>query len=232
MMERLVNLHGEKVVQMLTMQYRLDIKKGGGDGARTIYIFRSWIWQGCIFFISYLPPFFLTWNLGRDVVYEITELIIVKYTCKHVLFSLRMNKLIMQWSSDALYAGQVVAGPAVSSHRLCDLPGVTQSELTETVLLLIDTAGSGMDEFTTSDGLSKGMVVILTDNKFLSKLHPTVYLMVKKWLGFVDIQLLKDLNSQLHYFDSSTYSMAQLLKVKSKYTSTFINSMRDSKMKT
>ena len=41
MMERLVNLHGEKVVQMLTMQYRLDIKKRGGDGARTIYIFRS-----------------------------------------------------------------------------------------------------------------------------------------------------------------------------------------------
>ena len=39
MMERLVNLHGEKVVQMLTMQYRLDNKKGGGGWSKNYIYF-------------------------------------------------------------------------------------------------------------------------------------------------------------------------------------------------
>jgi len=89
MMERLIDLHGDRVVKMLTTQYR-------------------------------------------------------------------MNKLIMRWSSEALYSGRVTAGPSVADHRLCDLPDVTRSELTETVLLLVDTAGSDMNEFATADGLSKG----------------------------------------------------------------------------
>lgn len=68
----------------------------------------------------------------------------------------RMNKLIMEWSSDALYSGRVVAGASVADHRLCDLTGVKRTELTETVLLLIDTAGADMLEFSTADGISKG----------------------------------------------------------------------------
>lgn len=68
----------------------------------------------------------------------------------------RMNKDIMEWSSAALYSGRVEAGAAVADHRLCDLQGVERTELTETVLLLIDTAGCDMNEFCTSDGVSKG----------------------------------------------------------------------------
>ena len=64
----------------------------------------------------------------------------------------------MRWSSEALYSGRVTAGPSVADHRLCDLPDVTRSELTETVLLLVDTAGSDMNEFATADGLSKGKI--------------------------------------------------------------------------
>ena len=48
------------------------------------------------------------------------------------------------------------AGSLVAHHRLCDLPGVEGCELTETVLLLVDTAGCLLNEFTTSDGISKG----------------------------------------------------------------------------
>ena len=64
----------------------------------------------------------------------------------------------MEWSSNALYSGRVVAGAGVADHRLCDIPGVERSELTETVLLLVDTAGCQMQEFSTSDGVSKGKI--------------------------------------------------------------------------
>ena len=68
----------------------------------------------------------------------------------------RMNGLIMQWSSDALYEGRVCAGDNVVGHVLADLPMVSRCELTETVLLLIDTCGADMVEFSTMDGISKG----------------------------------------------------------------------------
>jgi hypothetical protein len=34
----------------------------------------------------------------------------------------RMNAAIMTWSSEALYAGRLVAGTAVAAHTLADLP--------------------------------------------------------------------------------------------------------------
>jgi superfamily I DNA and/or RNA helicase len=34
----------------------------------------------------------------------------------------RMNAAIMTWSSEALYAGRLVAGAAVAAHTLADLP--------------------------------------------------------------------------------------------------------------
>ena len=90
LMERLIKLHGESVVRMLTTQYR-------------------------------------------------------------------MNQLIMAWSSAALYADRLVAADSVAGRRLCDLPGVESGdELTKIVLLLIDTAGAHMPEFSTADGISKG----------------------------------------------------------------------------
>ncbi len=84
----------------------------------------------------------------------------------------RMNKNIMEWSSNALYSGRVVAGAEVAEHRLCDIPGVERSELTETVLLLVDTAGCQMQEFSTSDGVSKGKIYLVDNNKdpFLHKI--------------------------------------------------------------
>lgn len=68
----------------------------------------------------------------------------------------RMNEKIMRWSSNELYDGKLVAHETVAGHTLGDLPirvassggdgaaAVTADELP--VLLLIDTAGCGMDE--------------------------------------------------------------------------------------
>ena len=68
----------------------------------------------------------------------------------------RMHAAIMTWSSNALYAGRLLAGENVAGHVLADLEHVSRTELTETVLLLIDTAGCDMPEFTTAEGVSKG----------------------------------------------------------------------------
>ena len=73
----------------------------------------------------------------------------------------------MEWSSNALYFGRVVAGEGVAEHRLCDLPGVERTEFTETVLLLVDTAGCQMQEFSTSDGISKGRKTVIENLQHL-----------------------------------------------------------------
>lgn len=42
----------------------------------------------------------------------------------------RMNKLIMQWSSDTMYDGLLFAHQSVENHLLTDLPGVDNNEYT------------------------------------------------------------------------------------------------------
>ncbi|XP_052076067.1 DNA-binding protein SMUBP-2-like isoform X3 [Mytilus californianus] len=68
----------------------------------------------------------------------------------------RMNQVIMQWSSDQLYDGKLVAHPSVSDHLLRDIPGITDNEETSEPLLLIDTAGCEMYELDLPEEISKG----------------------------------------------------------------------------
>ncbi|KAJ8344229.1 hypothetical protein SKAU_G00315580 [Synaphobranchus kaupii] len=68
----------------------------------------------------------------------------------------RMNSAIMQWASQEMYGGKLIAHTSVEKHLLRDLPGVGSTEETETPLLLIDTAGCGLSEMETSDEQSKG----------------------------------------------------------------------------
>lgn len=89
LMERLIQLHGEAVVRMLTIQYR-------------------------------------------------------------------MNSAIMEWASKEMYQGRLTAHSSVEAHLLTDLPGVASVEETSTVLLLIDTAGCGLNETEDIDEQSKG----------------------------------------------------------------------------
>ena len=77
---------------------------------------------------------------------EVTRMLTTQY---------RMNARIMQWASDALYSGRLVAGAAVRDHTLAELPGVRASPATSAVLLLVDTAGCDMTELTTAENISK-----------------------------------------------------------------------------
>ncbi|MFO0876565.1 MAG: AAA domain-containing protein [Gemmataceae bacterium] len=67
----------------------------------------------------------------------------------------RMHEQIMTFSSQEFYEGSLLAHDSVSQHRLCDLPGVTASPLTETPVTFIDSAGAGYDEELEPDGESR-----------------------------------------------------------------------------
>lgn len=67
----------------------------------------------------------------------------------------RMHEQIMEFPSAVFYESSLIAADSVRSHRLCDLPGVALSEMTETPLRFIDTAGSGHDEQIEPDGESR-----------------------------------------------------------------------------
>eukprot|EP00092_Neocalanus_flemingeri_P024607 GFUD01026687.1.p1 GENE.GFUD01026687.1~~GFUD01026687.1.p1 ORF type:complete len:903 (+),score=241.20 GFUD01026687.1:48-2756(+) len=67
----------------------------------------------------------------------------------------RMNRKIMQWSSDTFYHGGLYASPSVENHTLAQLSHVRLVPgLTDTVLLLIDTAGCNMGEVASGEKTS------------------------------------------------------------------------------
>lgn len=68
----------------------------------------------------------------------------------------RMNSAIMQWASEQMYQGRLTAHPSVEKHLLKDLAGVANLEETNMPLLLIDTAGCGLNEMEDTDEQSKG----------------------------------------------------------------------------
>ena len=62
----------------------------------------------------------------------------------------RMNELIMNWSSNAMYNGELKANENVKHRVMNDLYNANGEELIKTPLLYIDTAGAlvfeGVDE--------------------------------------------------------------------------------------
>ena len=67
----------------------------------------------------------------------------------------RMHTQIMDFSSLEFYEAELTAHDSVAEHRLCDLPGVAATPLTQTPLELVDTAGAGYDEELEPDGESR-----------------------------------------------------------------------------
>lgn len=67
----------------------------------------------------------------------------------------RMHESIMRFSSNIFYDESLVADASVKAHRLCDLPGVTESPLTSNPIEFIDTAGAEFEEQVEADGESK-----------------------------------------------------------------------------
>jgi ATP-dependent RNA/DNA helicase IGHMBP2 len=74
----------------------------------------------------------------------------------------RMHRAIMTWSSHELYHDKLVADGSVSGHLLTDLPawrpatdGSVDVECLEAPIVLIDTAGCGLEELQDASSLSK-----------------------------------------------------------------------------
>jgi ATP-dependent RNA/DNA helicase IGHMBP2 len=85
-------------------------------------------------------------GLGETLFERVTETLHGAERTRMLTVQYRMNETIMRWASDAMYGGHLTAAALVKEHRLCDLPGVTTTRETETVMLLIDTAGCGLEE--------------------------------------------------------------------------------------
>jgi superfamily I DNA and/or RNA helicase len=66
-----------------------------------------------------------------------------------------MHSSIMDFSSLEFYEAELLADPAVESHRLTDLAGVTSTPIASSPLEFIDTAGAGFDEELEPDGQSR-----------------------------------------------------------------------------
>jgi superfamily I DNA and/or RNA helicase len=67
----------------------------------------------------------------------------------------RMHEAIMTFASLEFYDAELEADESVRNHRLCDLPGVRASALTEMPVHFIDTAGAGYEEERELDGESR-----------------------------------------------------------------------------
>jgi superfamily I DNA and/or RNA helicase len=61
----------------------------------------------------------------------------------------RMNKAIMQWASDAMYDGLLLAHESVAEHRLSD---IVAGPILDDPILFIDTAGCDLIEAVTETG--------------------------------------------------------------------------------
>ncbi len=76
---------------------------------------------------------------------QVTRMLNVQY---------RMHEQIMQFSSEQFYDENLVADESVKAHLLSDLQPIKSSELADSPILFIDTAGAGWDEQKEPEGLS------------------------------------------------------------------------------
>lgn len=74
---------------------------------------------------------------------------------RQLVVQYRMNQAIMQFPSDEMYEGSLLAFEQVKDHLLKDLPGVAEDNLTGTPVTFIDTAGASYDEEKEPEGESR-----------------------------------------------------------------------------
>ncbi len=66
--------------------------------------------------------------------------------CQTLSVQYRMHEQIMRYPSAQFYQGKLKADRTVAAHRLCELDGVVDDELTTNAVRFIDTSGSSFDE--------------------------------------------------------------------------------------
>ena len=96
-----------------------------------------------------LPPTILAKKAEEELSLTLMERLLDRYwytLVKMLTVQYRMNSKIMQWSSDTFYMGKLYPAQLVADHKLSDLGHVPKCGLTDTVLMLIDTAGKEMKE--------------------------------------------------------------------------------------
>lgn len=71
-----------------------------------------------------------------------------------LLVQYRMHEEIMRYSASQFYNNDLRADDSVMGHRLCDLSGVREDELTSNAVRFIDTSGSGFEEERETSGSS------------------------------------------------------------------------------
>ncbi len=75
--------------------------------------------------------------------------------CRLLETQYRMHESIMNWSSEAMYNGRLIAHDSVRRHLLSELGGVEETEETTTPVLFIDTAGFDAPEQTDAENISR-----------------------------------------------------------------------------
>ncbi|XP_053576418.1 DNA-binding protein SMUBP-2 [Bombina bombina] len=107
-----------------------------------------------------LPPTIISHKAAADgLALSLMERAVEKFgdsAVRMLTVQYRMHHLIMNWASQALYNGKLVAHSSVAQHLLKDLPGVALTEETSIPLLIIDTAHCGLFEIVVEDEQSKG----------------------------------------------------------------------------
>ncbi|KAK2848093.1 hypothetical protein Q7C36_009775 [Tachysurus vachellii] len=107
-----------------------------------------------------LPPTIKSQNAAaKGLSVSLMERLIQKYgdsIVRMLTTQYRMNSAIMQWASEQMYQGKLTAHPSVEKHLLRGLAGVSHVEETSIPLLLVDTAGCGLNEMEDTDEQSKG----------------------------------------------------------------------------
>ncbi len=58
----------------------------------------------------------------------------------------RMHEAIMDFPSRRFYEGRLQADDSVRAHKVCELPGVAQTDLTSVPFVFVDTSGTGYEE--------------------------------------------------------------------------------------
>ena len=74
--------------------------------------------------------------------------------CRPLLVQYRMHEAIMRFSATQFYDSKLRADESVAGHRLCELPGVAEDELTTNAVRFIDTSGSSFEEEREAAGTS------------------------------------------------------------------------------
>ena len=97
-----------------------------------------------------LPPTILSVEASRrGFGVSLMERLVERYgpaVTRRLRVQYRMHDAIAGFSAAEFYESDLVADASVAGHRLCDLPGVAASPLTEAPVRFIDTAGAGHDE--------------------------------------------------------------------------------------